>query len=57
MIVCIIGAGDAGATAANQVRRLDREAQIDSSYSPHVQEDQIAVPLHQLIDKLESGGG
>jgi pyruvate/2-oxoglutarate dehydrogenase complex dihydrolipoamide dehydrogenase (E3) component len=30
--------------------------QIDSSYSPHVQEDQIAVPLHRLIDKLESGG-
>lgn len=31
--------------------------QIDSCYSPHVQEDQIAVPLHRLIDKLESGGG
>ena len=31
--------------------------QIDSSYSPHVQEDQIAVPLHRLINKLESGGG
>jgi NADH oxidase (H2O2-forming) len=31
--------------------------QIDSSYSPHVQEDQIAVPLHRLIDKLDSGGG
>jgi len=31
--------------------------QIDSSYSPHVQEDQIAVPLHRLIDKLGSGGG
>ena len=30
--------------------------QIDSSYSPHVQEDQIAVPLHRLIDKLGSGG-
>jgi NADH oxidase (H2O2-forming) len=30
--------------------------QIDSSYSPHVQEDQVAVPLHRLIDKLESGG-
>jgi len=26
--------------------------QIDSCYSPHVQEDQIAVPLHRLIDKL-----
>jgi NADPH-dependent 2,4-dienoyl-CoA reductase/sulfur reductase-like enzyme len=31
--------------------------QIDSSYSPHVQEDQIAVPLHRLIDKFGSGGG
>jgi NADPH-dependent 2,4-dienoyl-CoA reductase/sulfur reductase-like enzyme len=29
--------------------------QIDSSYSPHVQEDQIAVPLHRLIDKFGSG--
>lgn len=26
--------------------------QIDSCYSPHVQEDQLAVPLHRLIDKL-----
>jgi len=31
--------------------------QIDSSYSPHVQEDQIAVPLHRLIDKIGSVGG
>jgi NADH oxidase (H2O2-forming) len=31
--------------------------QIDSSYSPHVQEDQVAVPLHRMIDKLDSGGG
>lgn len=30
MRICIIGAGDAGATAANQVRRLDSEAQIDT---------------------------
>ena len=29
MRVCIIGTGDGGATAANQVRRLDSEAQID----------------------------
>ncbi len=36
---------------------LVRLVQIDSSYSPHVQEDQIAVPLHRLIDKLEAGGG
>jgi pyruvate/2-oxoglutarate dehydrogenase complex dihydrolipoamide dehydrogenase (E3) component len=31
---------------------LTKLVQIDSCYSPHVQEDQIAVPLHSLIDKL-----
>lgn len=31
---------------------LAKLVQIDSSYSPHVQEDQIAAPLHRLIDKL-----
>jgi NADH oxidase (H2O2-forming) len=31
---------------------LSKLVQIDSCYSPHVQEDQIAVPLHRLIDKL-----
>ena len=36
---------------------LAKLVQIDSSYSPHVQEDQIAVPLHRLIDKLESRSG
>jgi pyruvate/2-oxoglutarate dehydrogenase complex dihydrolipoamide dehydrogenase (E3) component len=36
---------------------LAKLVQIDSCYSPHVQEDQIAVPLHRLIDKLGSGGG
>ena len=29
MRVCIVGAGDGGAIAANQIRRLDRDAQID----------------------------
>ena len=29
MKVCLIGAGDAGAIAALQIRRLDRDAQID----------------------------
>ena len=29
MRVCIVGAGDGGAMAANQIRRLDSEAQID----------------------------
>jgi len=33
---------------------LSKLVQIDSCYSPHVQEDQIAVPLHRLIDKLNS---
>jgi NADPH-dependent 2,4-dienoyl-CoA reductase/sulfur reductase-like enzyme len=36
---------------------LSKLVQIDSCYSPHVQEDQIAVPLHRLIDKVGSGGG
>jgi len=36
---------------------LTKLVQIDSCYSPHVQEDQIAVPLHRLIDKLDSGSG
>jgi NADPH-dependent 2,4-dienoyl-CoA reductase/sulfur reductase-like enzyme len=31
---------------------LIKLVQIDSCYSPDVQEDQIAVPLHRLIDKL-----
>ena len=31
---------------------LSKLVQIDSCYSPHVQEDQIAAPLHRLIDKL-----
>jgi len=34
---------------------LMKLVQIDSCYSPHVQEDQIAVPLHRLVDKLGSG--
>ena len=36
---------------------LTKLVQIDSCYSPHVQEDQIAAPLHRLIDKLDAGGG
>lgn len=36
---------------------LAKLVQIDSCYSPHVQEDQIAVPLHHLIDKFGLGGG
>jgi NADPH-dependent 2,4-dienoyl-CoA reductase/sulfur reductase-like enzyme len=31
---------------------LTRLVQIDSCYSPHVQEDQVAVPIQRLIDEL-----
>lgn len=31
---------------------LIKLVQIDSCYSPHVQEDQVAVPVQRLIDKL-----
>jgi hypothetical protein len=31
---------------------LTKLMQIDSCYSPHVQEDQIAVPIQRLIDEL-----
>jgi NADPH-dependent 2,4-dienoyl-CoA reductase/sulfur reductase-like enzyme len=33
---------------------IPKLVQIDSCYSPHVQEDQIAVPLHRLIDKIRT---
>ena len=33
---------------------VDKLVQIDSCYSPEVQEDQIAAPLHRLLDKLGS---
>jgi NADPH-dependent 2,4-dienoyl-CoA reductase/sulfur reductase-like enzyme len=36
---------------------LAKLVQIDSCYSPHVQEDQIAAPLHRLIDRLGARGG
>jgi NADPH-dependent 2,4-dienoyl-CoA reductase/sulfur reductase-like enzyme len=31
---------------------LTKLVQIDSCYSPHVQEDQIAIPIQRLIDEL-----
>lgn len=31
---------------------LDRLVQVDSCYSPHVQEDQVAVPLQRLLGEL-----
>jgi pyruvate/2-oxoglutarate dehydrogenase complex dihydrolipoamide dehydrogenase (E3) component len=36
---------------ANKIA-LVKLVQIDSCYSPHVQEDQIAVPIQRLIDEL-----
>ena len=52
----VSGTVDKLAVAISCRRPLMKLVQIDSCYSPHVQEDQIAVPLHRLIDKLESGG-
>jgi NADPH-dependent 2,4-dienoyl-CoA reductase/sulfur reductase-like enzyme len=40
MRICIIGTGDAGATAANQIRRLDSKAQIDT----FSQRDKLGIP-------------
>jgi NADPH-dependent 2,4-dienoyl-CoA reductase/sulfur reductase-like enzyme len=50
----VTGTVDKLAVAIAGKMPLMKLVQIDSSYSPHVQEDQIAVPLHRLIDKLES---
>jgi len=51
-----IDSGDGVAPGVNQACCLNREVQIDGSYSPHIQEDWLTVPLPRLIDKLESGG-
>jgi NADH oxidase (H2O2-forming) len=48
----VSGTVDKLAVAIASRMPLVKLVQIDSSYSPHVQEDQIAVPLHRLIDKL-----
>jgi NADH oxidase (H2O2-forming) len=48
----VSGTVDKLAVAIASRMPLLKLVQIDSSYSPHVQEDQIAVPLHRLIDKL-----
>jgi len=48
----VSGTVDKLAVAIASRMPLEKLVQIDSSYSPHVQEDQIAVPLHRLIDKL-----
>ena len=48
----VSGTVDKLAVAIASKMPLIKLVQIDSCYSPHVQEDQLAVPLHRLIDKL-----
>jgi len=48
----VSGTVDKLAVAIASQMPLLKLVQIDSCYSPHVQEDQLAVPLHRLIDKL-----
>ena len=48
----VSGTVDKLAVAIASQMPLFRLVQIDSCYSPLVQEDQLAVPLHRLIDKL-----
>jgi len=48
----VSGTVDKLAVAIASKMLLMKLVQIDSCYSPHVQEDQLAVPLHRLIDKL-----
>jgi NADH oxidase (H2O2-forming) len=48
----VSGTVDKLAVAISCRMPLVRLVQIDSCYSPLVQEDQLAVPLHRLIDKL-----
>lgn len=48
----VSGTVDKLAVAIAAKMPLIKLVQIDSCYSPHVQEDQIAVPIHRLIDKL-----
>jgi NADPH-dependent 2,4-dienoyl-CoA reductase/sulfur reductase-like enzyme len=46
----ISGTIDKLAIAIANKMPIERLVQIDSCYSPYVQEDQIAVPIHRLID-------
>ena len=48
----VSGTIDKLAVAIANKMPLIKLVQIDSCYSPHVQEDQIAVPLQRLIDEL-----
>lgn len=49
----VSGTIDKLAVAIANKMPLTRLVQIDSSYSPYVQEDQIAVPIQRLIDGLD----
>ena len=46
----VSGTVDKLAVAIANKMEVIKLVQIDSCYSPHVQEDQIAVPLQRLID-------
>jgi len=48
----VSGTVDKLAVAIASKMPLVKLVQIDSCYSPHVQEDQLAAPIHRLIDKL-----
>ena len=48
----VSGTIDKLAVAMANKMPLSKLVQIDSSYSPYVQEDQIAVPIQRLIDEL-----
>jgi len=48
----VSGTIDKLAVAIANRMSLIKLVQIDSCYSPHVQEDQIAVPIQRLIDEL-----
>jgi NADPH-dependent 2,4-dienoyl-CoA reductase/sulfur reductase-like enzyme len=48
----VSGTIDKLAVAIANKMPLIKLVQIDSSYSPYVQEDQIAVPIQRLIDEL-----
>ena len=48
----VSGTVDKLAVAIANKMPLIKLVQIDSCYSPYVQEDQVAVPIQRLIDKL-----
>jgi len=48
----VSGTIDKLAIAIANKMQIQKLLQIDSCYSPHVQEDQIAVPMQRLINNL-----